>query len=90
MIVTCATVFLGTVYPLIIDAFTKEKISVVEPYFNSKTIHIMIQAILVMVVEQGLLYAKNGNLIQRKIRIDKKKKRSKIPMEYLSAKKVLD
>ncbi len=48
MIITCAIVFLGTVYPLIIEAFTNEKISVGEPYFNSTTIPIIIPAILVM------------------------------------------
>ena len=67
MIVTCATVFLGTVYPLIIEAFTKEKISVGEPYFNSTTIPIMIPAILVMGV--GPLLAWNR---EEKLKILKK------------------
>ena len=48
MVVVCATVFLGTVYPLLIEAFTNNKISVGEPYYNSTVIPIMIPAILVM------------------------------------------
>ena len=59
MIATCATVFLGTVYPLIIEAFAKEKISVGEPYFNSTTIPIIIPAILVMGVGPLLAWNKD-------------------------------
>jgi len=62
MIVTCATVFLGTVYPLIIEAFTNEKISVGEPYFNSTAIPIMIPAILVMGVGPLLAWNKEEKL----------------------------
>ena len=48
MVVVCATVFLGTIYPLIIEAFTNNKISVGEPYYNSTVIPIIVPAILVM------------------------------------------
>ena len=48
MLVVCSTIFLGTIYPLLIEAFTNNKISVGEPYFNSTVIPIMIPAILVM------------------------------------------
>ena len=48
MVIVCATVFLGTVYPLIIEALTNNKISVGEPYFNSTVVPILIPAILVM------------------------------------------
>ena len=48
MVVVCATVFLGTVYPLFIEAFTNNKISVGEPYYNSTVVPIMIPAILIM------------------------------------------
>jgi cytochrome c-type biogenesis protein CcmF len=48
MIVVCASVFLGTIYPLLVEVFSNNKISVGEPYFNSVTIPIMIPAILVM------------------------------------------
>jgi len=48
MIVVCASVFLGTIYPLIIEALTNNKISVGEPYYNSTVIPVIIPAILVM------------------------------------------
>jgi cytochrome c-type biogenesis protein CcmF len=48
MVIVCATVFLGTIYPLLIEAFTNNKISVGEPYYNSTIVPIMIPAILVM------------------------------------------
>ena len=48
MTVVCATVFLGTIYPLLIEALTNNKISVGEPYYNSTVIPIMIPAILIM------------------------------------------
>ena len=48
MVVVCATVFLGTIYPLLVEALTNNKISVGEPYYNSTVVPIMIPAILVM------------------------------------------
>ena len=48
MVIVCATVFLGTIYPLLIEAFTNNKISVGEPYYNSTVIPIIMPAILVM------------------------------------------
>jgi len=62
MIAACATVFLGTIYPLIIEALTKEKISVGEPYFNSTIIPIMIPAILVMGMGPLLAWSKEEKL----------------------------
>ena len=62
MVVVCATVFLGTIYPLIIEAFINKKISVGEPYFNSTTIPIMIPAILVMGVGPILAWNKDDKL----------------------------
>jgi len=60
MITVCATVFLGTVYPLIIEALTKNKISVGEPYYNSTVIPIIIPAILIMGVGPILSWQKNN------------------------------
>ena len=48
MVVVCSSVFLGTIYPLLVEAFTNNKISVGEPYYNSTVVPIMIPAILVM------------------------------------------
>ena len=62
IIIVCATVFLGTIYPLIIEAFTNKKISVGEPYFNSTAVPIMIPAILVMGIGPILSWNKENKL----------------------------
>ena len=48
MVIVCASVFFGTIYPLIVEIFTNNRISVGEPYFNSTVIPIIIPAILIM------------------------------------------
>jgi len=48
MLVVCSTVLLGTIYPLLVEAFTNNKISVGEPYYNSTVIPIVVPGILVM------------------------------------------
>ena len=68
MVVVCATVFLGTVYPLLIETFTNNKISVGEPYYNSTVIPIMIPAILIMGIGPMLSWGKeNKSKILKKI-----------------------
>ena len=62
MVIVCATVFLGTIYPLIVEAFTNNKISVGEPYYNSTVIPIMIPAILVMGIGPLLAWGKENKL----------------------------
>ena len=58
MVVVCATVFLGTIYPLLIEALTSNKISVGEPFYNSTVIPIIVPAILVMGVGPLLSWTK--------------------------------
>jgi len=58
MIVVCFSVFLGTIYPLIIEAFSNNKISVGEPYYNSTVVPIVIPAILIMGVVPLLSWKK--------------------------------
>ncbi len=58
MVIVCSTVFLGTIYPLLIEAITKNKISVGEPYYNSTVIPILIPAIIVMGVGPVLSWGK--------------------------------
>ena len=58
MIVVCSSVFLGTIYPLIIEAFSNNKISVGEPYYNSTVVPIVIPAILIMGVVPLLSWKK--------------------------------
>ena len=58
--IVCATVFLGTVYPLIIEALTNSKISVGEPYYNSTVIPIIIPAILIMGIGPVLAWGREN------------------------------
>jgi len=62
MVVVCATVFLGTIYPLLIEALTNNKISVGEPFYNSTVIPIITPAILVMGFGPLLSWAKEDKL----------------------------
>ena len=62
MVIVCSTVFLGTVYPLIVEALTESKISVGEPYYNSTVIPIMVPAILVMGIGPLLGWGKDEKL----------------------------
>ncbi len=57
----CATVFLGTLYPLFLDAVTGEKVSVGPPFFNATFVPLMVP--LVMALAVGPLLAwKRGDL----------------------------
>jgi len=60
--IVCATVFLGTIYPLLLEALTNNKISVGEPFFNSTAVPIMLPAILVMGVGPILSWNKGEKL----------------------------
>ncbi len=62
MVVVCATVFLGTIYPLLIEALTSNKISVGEPFYNSTVIPIIAPAILIMGVGPLLSWTKEDKL----------------------------
>ncbi len=60
MIVVCATVFLGTIYPLMIETITGNKISVGEPYYNSTVIPIMIPGLIIMGIGPLLAWKKDS------------------------------
>ena len=60
MVIICSTVFLGTIYPLLIEALTNNKISVGEPYYNSTVVPIILPAILIMGVGPILSWEKEG------------------------------
>ena len=62
MIIVCGIVFLGTIYPLLIEALTNNKISVGEPYFNSTVIPIIIPVILIMGVAPIMSWGKSEKL----------------------------
>ena len=59
MVIVCASVFVGTTYPLFVEIFTNKRISVGEPYFNSTIIPIMIPAIFVMGIGPILSWGKD-------------------------------
>ena len=62
MVVVCSSVFLGTIYPLLVEALTSNKISVGEPYYNSTVVPIMIPAILIMGIGPILSWEKGDML----------------------------
>jgi len=76
MVTVCATVFLGTIYPLLVEAFTNNKISVGEPYYNSTVVPIMIPAILIMGIGPMLSWGREDkSKIFKKISIYNRKTR---------------
>ena len=58
MVVVCSSVFLGTIYPLLVEALTNNKISVGEPYYNTTVVPMMIPAILIMGIGPILSWGK--------------------------------
>jgi len=60
--VACATVFIGTLYPLALESLTGDKISVGPPYFNSTFGPLMIPLLLAMPLSP-LLAWKRGDLL---------------------------
>ena len=63
MVTVCFSVLLGTIYPLLIEAFTNSKISVGEPYYNTAVIPIIIPAILIMGIGPILSWEKENKLL---------------------------
>ena len=59
---SCATVFVGTLYPLFLEALTGEKISVGPPFFNMTFVPIVIPIFFLMPIGQ-LLAWKRGDLL---------------------------
>ncbi|WP_395666427.1 heme lyase CcmF/NrfE family subunit [Methylocella sp.] len=58
----CATVFVGTLYPLALEALTGEKISVGPPFFNLTFVPLVLPLFLAMPVGQTLAW-KRGDLL---------------------------
>ena len=58
--VGCATVFIGTLYPLILDAITGEKVSVGPPFFESTFVIVMIPLLLVMAAGPLMAWKRAG------------------------------
>lgn len=64
LVVSCITVLLGTIYPLIVDAFALGKISVGPPYFNAVFVPIMSLLFIIMGIGPLIRWkkAKQGEL----------------------------
>jgi cytochrome c-type biogenesis protein CcmF len=60
--VACATVFVGTLYPLALESLTGEKISVGAPYFNLTFGPIMLPLLVILPFGQSLAW-KRGQLL---------------------------
>jgi cytochrome c-type biogenesis protein CcmF len=58
----CAAVFVGTLYPLALEAITGDRISVGAPFFNMTVLPLMAPLILAMPVGQSLAW-KRGDLL---------------------------
>ena len=57
----CATVFIGTLYPLALEAMTGAKISVGPPFFNATFLPVVIPLLLILPIGQTLAW-KRGDL----------------------------
>ena len=58
----CATVFVGTLYPLALEALTSQKISVGAPFFNATFIPLTVPIFLAMPIGSSLAW-KRGDLL---------------------------
>jgi cytochrome c-type biogenesis protein CcmF len=59
---SCATVFIGTLYPLVLEMLTGDKISVGPPFFNATFVPLLVPLLLVLPLGQSLAW-KRGNLL---------------------------
>ena len=59
MIIATLTILLGTIYPIIVEVLTNDRISVGGPYFNSTVIPIMIPGFLLMSIAPILSWQTN-------------------------------
>ena len=59
MIIACATVLLGTIYPIIIEVITSKRISVGLPYYNSTVLPILLPGLLLMSIAPALSWKTN-------------------------------
>lgn len=58
----CATVFIGTLYPLVLEMATGDKISVGPPFFNATFVPLLVPLLLLLPIGQTLAW-KRGDLL---------------------------
>ena len=59
MVVACMTILLGTIYPIIIEVLTNNRISVGAPYYNSTALPILLPGFLLMSIAPALSWQTN-------------------------------
>ena len=59
MIIACITILLGTIYPIIIEVISNNRISVGAPYYNSTVLPILLPGFLLMSVAPALSWQTN-------------------------------
>ena len=59
MMIACFAIFLGTIYPIIIETITNQRISVGAPYYNSTVIPIVLPGLLLMSITPILNWQTN-------------------------------
>src|SRR5690606_11798821 len=59
---SCATVFIGTLYPLLLEMLTGDKISVGPPFFNATFVPVVVPLLLLLPIGQSLAW-KRGDLL---------------------------
>ncbi len=59
MVIATLTILLGTIYPIIVEVLTNDRISVGGPYFNSTVVPIMIPGFLLMSIAPILSWQNN-------------------------------
>jgi len=66
MTIACATILLGTIYPIIIEVLTSKRISVGSPYYNNTVLPILLPGFLLMSIAPVLSWESNKLIDSRK------------------------
>lgn len=67
LLTAVVTILLGTLYPIILDAMSGEKISVGEPYFNTVFVPLMLPFLLLMGFAPHVQWGKGNNKLWKKL-----------------------
>ena len=59
MLIACITILLGTIYPILVEVLTNQRISVGAPYYNSTVLPILIPGFLIMSIAPVLSWQSN-------------------------------
>jgi cytochrome c-type biogenesis protein CcmF len=71
MLTAVATITLGTLYPIVLDALNQEKISVGEPYFNTVFLPIILPVLLLMGLAPHMKWGENVfSALWKKLRLN--------------------